>query len=485
MQIPSLRWGVPVVCIVIAACAPPPARLFPIAPIAELRGAEGNLRRMYDSDGDGASDCGEVLGADGRIAVLLADVPVAFAPAADARQLLIILDSVPYEMVRDAWKAGRFRAFYPPSRVISVFPAMTDPAIAEFFGVSPCPGVESVYYDGKRLMSGYSAYLDGRNAPWTRLIDWRLELDDHTWAYLWPGDWFAGELGEIQRALRTHSSKDFAAYCVGTSALGSKRGRDGHQEALVQVDRLCQQLLHESRGALRITLMSDHGHFLDRNRRISLSAALERCGYRLATSLRESADVIVPEFGLVSCAAIYTRSPAAVARDTVVLDGVELTCYVESPAESGRQATIVVLSRDGEARVTSNGRGFRYNAIRGDPLLLRSTWERAHSAGDVDENGFILDRSLFTYTANHELPDAVHRVWRAFHGLFEHPPDVYVSLEDGYYAGSADLAKWLKMAGVHGNLRSAGSSGFVMTTDRQLPATIRMADVRDALEVVD
>lgn len=484
---------IPWTCLLLAGCAGPGPRLFPIAPLRESRDEHGRLLRLYDRDGDGHADCGEVLGDDGRVRMFLPSAasgePIEYEPSRASRDLLIILDSVPFEMVREAWNAGRFRAFHPPSRLVSVFPAMTDPALAEFFGVSPCKGVESVYYDGRSLVRGFDSYIEGANAPWLSQTNYHLRASDHAWAYLWPGPWFRFELGEIQRAFDGGTTPRYVAYCVGTSALGSKRGRDGHQEALLAVDRLCQAILHESRGAVRITLLSDHGHTLAHGRRIDLPRALRRCGYNPTSSLAGVADVVVPAFGLVSCAAVYTLQPAAVARDLVGLDGVELACFVERRphdpalgADTMPGDRVVVLSRDGEAQIRHGPGGFHYATIRGDPLRLGPILERLRAAGGVDAAGVIDDRALLDATADHEFPDPLHRLWRAFHGLFEHTPDVLLSLADGYYTGSADLSQWLDMQAAHGSLRRASTSGFIMTTAGPLPPNLRMQDARATLE---
>src|SRR5215468_6447240 len=92
-------------------CAGPGAKLFPVAPLRETTESNGHIRRFYDCDDDGRPDCGELLGDDGRVTALLvggdAGEAVPFDPHQAKRELLIILDSVPFELVRDAWTAGR------------------------------------------------------------------------------------------------------------------------------------------------------------------------------------------------------------------------------------------------------------------------------------------------------------------------------------------------------------------------------------------
>jgi hypothetical protein len=99
----------------------------------------------------------------------------------------------------------------------------------------------------------------------------------------------------------------------------------------------------------------------------------------------------------------------------------------------------------------------------------------------TDPDGFIDDAAIFAATSDHEFPDPLDRIWHAFNGLFTNTPDVLLSLHDESYAGSPDLAAWLDMLGVHGNLRAAGTNGFMMTTLHELPPVLRMRDARAAL----
>lgn len=463
-------------------CASTPPRAFPVVPLTD-RDAAGVRERSYDLNGDGAADFTEIFGYGGRIARFRwepAGEVVENDPArADAARLTIIVDSVPYEMVRDAWESGRFRAFFPPSRTISPFPVMTDPALAEFFGVSPCVAVESVHFDGRQLRSGYGNYVSAGNAPWLKHVDYHLATSMHGFAYLLPGDSFRQELSAIQSAFRGGAGESFTAYCVGTSGLGSARGRDGHAEALVWLDRVCQQIIHDTGGRVRITLLSDHGHNNVPSRRIDLPAALRRMGYQVGATLEAPNDIVLPEFGLVTCAALHTRSPRRVAGDCVSIDGVELAAFVETDADGTRR--VVVLSRDGEASIEERGGGFAYTMQRGDPLKLAEIIRELQGNELFNDDGSVPDQPFFNATADAEYPDPLDRLWRAFGGLFVHTPDVLLSLEDGVFAGSTELTTWLKMQAVHGNLNRRGSSGFIMSMEKELPPVLRLRDARAPL----
>jgi hypothetical protein len=163
---------------VLGGCAGSPPRMFPALPSECGPLPDGGFSRGYDTDADGRTDAFEILDSQGLIVAVGGtdgwQANVRGTVDGEARHLLIILDSVPYQMIRDLWQQGRFRVFHPPGRVIAPFPVMTDVCLAEFFDVSPCPGLESSYYDGERLTSGYDVYADNGNVPWHRFVDYHL-----------------------------------------------------------------------------------------------------------------------------------------------------------------------------------------------------------------------------------------------------------------------------------------------------------------------
>ncbi|OWY71814.1 hypothetical protein B7486_09140 [cyanobacterium TDX16] len=469
-------------------CAGPGPKLAPVAPLESVATDAGEVEYRYDMNDDGKPDYAEVLNADGRIHRLQFDTDndgvleavvdrLSSGSSEGDRQLVVLLDSIPYGVVREAWQAGRFRLFPPPSRVISPFPVMTDLSFSEFFGVSPSPGAESEYYDGNILHGGYDVYAAEGNAGWIDHTDYHLQFIAHAVAYLWPDIWYGHELGKIQRHFFRGLENPFVGYVVTTSGLGATQGRNGHQSALVRLDRFCQAVMFEMRGRVQITLMSDHGHCLLPSKRIPLSDLLKKFGYRITSRLRGPGDVVVPEFGVVNFAGVYTKSPDSVARDLIGVDGIELTTFLDT------DDAVVVQSRDGLARIRRSvaGDGYRYDCEHGDPLQLLPVVDALRRNGEVGPDGSIADDALFDSTKDHLYPDALHRLWRAFHGLMVNPPDVMISVQDGWHCGSALMTKLVDVSAAHGSLNADSSGGFVMTTNGPLPQVIRMEALRAEL----
>jgi hypothetical protein len=439
----------------------------------------------YDPTGDGQADYAEHLSDAGWIDRLFFDDDgdgawdevVERSNAVPTHQLVLILDSVPFEMVAAAHGHGRFALFHSPSRVVSPFPAMTDMSLNELLGTSPSRGLESDFYDGERLISGWRGYPHADNSPWLAHVDWYFPYKLHGRAYLKPERYFLIELARIERALARAADGTLVAYCVGPSALGFSIGREGHLCGLAAVERFCRMLVHRYRGRIAITLLSDHGHDLVASRSVELRRLLVRLGYRVTTRLRDPGDVVAPDFGLISCAGVYTQSPSQVAADLVQADGIEHALYRDGD-------DVVVLAADGRARIAPCAGGWTYRCEFGDPLALAAIIEQLRGAGAVDDCGCIDDAALFGATVDHVHPDALDRCWRAYHGLIEHTPDVLLSLASGWHWGSPFIDRHMSVTGSHGSLNRAGTIGFVMSTEGELPEVLRMRDLSVELEAI-
>ncbi|NLX14863.1 MAG: hypothetical protein GXY44_14600 [Phycisphaerales bacterium] len=472
-------------------CAGPGPKMFPAAPARVQTHDNGTLERWYDTTGDGRADYVEHLSVEGVIESLGWDtngdgrvddlVMLSEIPENEIRHLVIIMDSVPYSMVEEMWHHGRLRFCYPPGRVISPFPVMTDLSISEFFGVSPCPGVESAYYDGHRLSRPYNVYLHSGNVKWGECVDYRMINLAHAFAYSKNPTrilkWLNHELGEIDKLFQAGNQKVTIGYVVGTSASGTRMGRNGLASALIQVDRMGQAILHDTRGRARITLFSDHGINLMPSRRIPLPELLAQFGYRVRLSLEGPQDVVVPEFGMVTTAAVYTQTPSSVATDLLGIEGVAATFHQDENDD------VIILSRSGRARISRSPQGrFRYLTDWGDPLALLPIVEQLHQEGSVDSEGYIDDQTLFEATQEHLYPDCVHRLWRAFNGLIENQPQVLLSIQDGWHCGCKAMSEMVDMSSTHGNLTAMSSIGFLTTMMGRPPAFARMADLRHILD---
>lgn len=477
-----LAW-LPGLLLILPGCMRP--RLMPVSHLANRNLGDGGVRLLYDTDNDGRGDYAEQRGPDGRVRILHfdsdrngeLDLEVALDKIADSdcRELLVIIDSVPYQVVRDLKEQGRFGHFSPPSRIIAPFPVMTDLSLAEFFSVSPCMAMESSYYDGQRLHRGYVNYFKEGNAPWMSRLDAYIWPMHHSQIYLHPEAGYLHELHHIEQVFFRTDQRCVSGYCVGGSALGSIHGRAGHESAVLEADRFCQSLMQRTMGRVRITLMSDHGHNLIESKYYPLKEELAALGYHSTNHLSRGLDVVIPRFGPVTCVGLYTRVPGRLAHDAVKLPAVELSFWKDGEI-------IVVESAEGKARVARSENGYRYEAESGDPLGLLPVAASLRQEGRLDGQGFASDSDWFEATRRHQYPDALQRLWRAFNGLVKYTPDVILSLKDGYVFSTRFFNAFVKMESAHGSLRDTSTFGFVMSTSGSLPADVRMGELASELE---
>jgi hypothetical protein len=470
-------------------CIPGPGpKLLPPAPFQQRPGPEGSIEEWYHTDRSGRGDYVETY-SDGRLVSIGYDcnrdgqieetVVLDQVPRDQRLYLVLLLDSVPFPVAQSLWLQGRFRYCPRPARIVAPFPVMTDLSFTEFFGASPSPGIESEYYDGQSLRFGYWVYINEGNAKWYPYTDYHMPQINHGSAYLNIDAWFNDEMGRIERQFLSGRRCVFVGYSVGTSGMGAEEGRNGENVAMVTVDRMCHELLYRTHGRVRFAMLSDHGLLFtpQQNRQAYIPETFRRFGYNVTDRLRGPRDVVIPDFEMVSASSIYTLTPVPVARDAVQLESVDLAAYMQGD-------DLVVLNKTGQATISKSAAGFRYQTQFGDPLALKPILERLRDEGRVDAEGFVEDHVLFEATSHHVYPDPAARLWRAFHGLVASTPQVILSLNDGFHTGSKLQAALINLVGVHGNLRQASSSGFAMTTDGELPADIRMEDLRKAFEVL-
>ncbi|MGB2998870.1 MAG: hypothetical protein WBC59_09585 [Phycisphaerae bacterium] len=466
---------------------------FPAAPIVQ-RETRAGLVRAYDTDADGHADYFTTQNGDGRTVQIAYDTNGDAAPdtylnldqisVADCRHIVIILDGVPFDLAKRAYGEGRLRLFHPPVRLIAPFPSMTDVALADVFGTMRCLGYEALFYDHKqnRLTGGDSYYLDMKNEPWTPHLDYRAGTVLDALGYLYPRWTFDEELKAFKNLFNRRDRKDLAVYFVSTAGIGSREGEEGLRRCVDEIDHVIEELVWQARGLVKFTLLADHGHTLKRCERVDFRKFLRERGWHVTDRLAGPRDVAPIEYGLVTYASFATRDKERLGADLLQHSGVEFVAYAEGEK-------IVVENSGGKAFFERRGGRYRYRTDAGDPLGLKPILEQLKAGGKVAEDGFADDATLFNATALHRYPDPLDRLWRAFHGLAEHVPDVVASLNKGHCAGAADKSVWLPyMASTHGDLEQSSSTTFIMSTAGPLDGFLQEAPAfrsRDVSEIIE
>jgi len=460
---------------------------FPERTIGQAVGENSGQVLYYDTNGDGKDDYWQILNRQGRKVEILFDKNVPESddhvrldeiPAHAVPHFIIALDGVPYSLVKELYEQGHFRLFYPPSRLISCFPSMTDLAFNQMFGGRKPLAYEAEYFDREknRIMPGNDVYLSGENADWARKLSYRGSFTKDSLAYLIPEQIFEEELRGIKEVLSKSQKDTVVVYSVATAGLGTRGGREGIIKYLRTMDRFCEQLVFERHGRLKITLLADHGHNMSGRGRVSFDRLLEEAGFRMSDRLESPRDVVTIKYGLVTYAAFFTARPDKVAEVVLADPATTFACY---PQADG----VVVQTLDAKALVREKGGNYSYTAEYGDPLLLGDIIPRLRLQGQVNERGFIDDRALFDATAAHIYPDPLRRIWQAFNGLVKKPADLIVCLKDGYCHGSKLFEVMIGRAtSTHGSLNQLNSATFVLTMLGDLPAHLRLDEVMGQLE---
>ncbi|MEA3367242.1 MAG: hypothetical protein U9R68_03900 [Planctomycetota bacterium] len=469
-----------------AGCAGP--LRFPAEPV-EVASASAGQQLTYDTDGDGQADYVAVTNKAGRITRIgyaptggepdaLVDLDA--VPAEQCRHVVIILDGVGYRTVRAYREAGHLRLFYPPARVISTFPSMTDVALADVFQSVRPIGYEARYFDHRtnRLAGGDGDYLAMVNEDWARCTDYRAGTLVDPLSYLFPRHYFKEELKTLLDLIERRDRPMVVAYLVSTAGLGTKHLREGQIEILRALDRLTHQVIWQSRGLVKVTVFSDHGHQLVPAKWIDFRAFLRERGWRVTEHLDEPKDVAVIDYGLVTYASFAARDRAGLAAALLECEGVDVVTYQDD-------GVVVVRSDEGKAHDERQHDRFRYVQETGDPLHLAAIVKQATSEGAIDADGFADEGTWLRLTYRHTYPDPVVRLWRAFHGITEHVPDVIASLCDGYSAGlPSRAARYPDGASTHGDLAAKSSTAFLMSTSGPVPEGAQPLRSRDLPKVL-
>jgi len=404
------------------------------------------------------------------------------------RHLILSLDGVGYALIQELKLRGHFASFHPPARLIAPFPTLTNPAFIEILrplGAPPSPGYEDYYYDptANAMRGGFwhrfrrRTFIEG---TFRELFDYHPSGVTMTLEYAAPplSAWLDAQLS-VQKALGRFARSPepvFIAYVSATDPLAHLGGAGLVRRFLAALDRKLEQLLREHEGRLHITLFSDHGNLFARYRRAELQEALRADGFRVGSRLEGDRSVVQPRYGLVGCAVFYVAEAQEprVAEVLAVVPGVDLVAY-------HRHGMVYVVGPRGRARIERRGDRYRYLTFTGDPLQLVPILDRLRAEGRMDEEGFVADADLFAATHAHSYPDALRRLWDGLTSIVQHPANVLVSLEDGYYEGSDLLDVFAILRATHGNLRRAQTEGFVLTTAKALPEAIRATDLWSAL----
>lgn len=400
------------------------------------------------------------------------------------KQIILCLDGVGFSTVEKMRAEGRFRLFREPARMISPFPTLTNVAMSQILqpaGGGEAVGYEDSFFDTERNRMRGGALESLRNGGTFR------EAFDYRPSAVQTGLGFAApplsaylealsDIARLRQKARALRGGVFSAYIHATDLAAHAGGERLLRSILARLDDALSDIARESETPVEIIIFSDHGNQFMKYRRAPLKSALRRAGFKIESRVRDARSVVLPQFGLIGCALLFTTegNERRLAETMAATRGVDFAAYET-------EGVVYVIARSGEASIERRGERYRYRSEQGDPLRLAATARDLAARGKADQDGFTADADWFAETVESGRPDALRRVYEGTTNAVRHRANVIVSFEDGYYSGSVALDLLTLLKATHGNLGRGQSFGFVMSTTRSLPAYLRAAEVWDAI----
>ena len=404
----------------------------------------------------------------------------------DARHVIICVDGVGISTISKMRANGHFKSFHRPSHMISTFPSLTNAALSKILepaGATMTGGYEDNFFDAEanRMRGGI---LDRfRSERFVRgtfrdLFDYHPSALKSGLGYAAPplSTYLESQSDLIRLRQKARNSRQavFFAYTGATDSLAHLGGETLLRGFLQGLDDTVEDIVRDSKTPVVVTIFSDHGNDFRKYRRVALKEPLRRAGFKLGNKIKDDQSVVLPQYGLVGSAVLFTRdkNEERLARILATLKGVDFVTYEGN-------GIVHVLNRRGDATIEKRGDEYRYSAMKGDPLGLMPFAADGRSSNGAD--GFIKDEDWFAFTRNGMRPDVVRRIFEGATQGVSNRANVIVNLEDGYYTGSSLLDTLSILQATHGNIGQEQSYGFVMSTTTELPPYIRAGDLWEVL----
>jgi hypothetical protein len=219
---------------------------------------------------------------------------------------------------------------------------------------------------------------------------------------------------------------------------------------------------------LEILIISDHGHnHADTFKRVQVGPFLQKAGYRIAESIQNSNDVVLPTTGIEDWVEIH-NSPAATIALVSLLTGLDGTDLVTGRDPDVPNRFLVMNSQGDRADIDWNptNDSYRYSLRKGDPLNYQPVVDSLAQKKLLDADGFASSDAWMAATMTNHYPLAPERVAYGLARVTLNPATILISLKNDYVH-----ANWLILRGAdlstfgstHGALDSINSDGAIVT----------------------
>jgi hypothetical protein len=397
--------------------------------------------------------------------------PLPDEPSPDGlpQRLVLALDGVPYAMFAQLQAEGHFAGYGPAARMVSSFPSLSGVSFAAIGGGEIPEGYQEMRYDPEtNQVVGNTLYtLSGRAHQNLPADNSPHSLTHRVVGYMAPYTMAMRDLDRIREELLASRKAGFVAYLAQSDVILHVDGADAGRAFLLDLEAWLAALQAEVRARtgrdLLVDLVSDHGSTLVKGRQVNLPRQLAHCGYRRNDTIDGPRDVAYSLAGIIGSVAVTAKAESVepVANCLASADGVELVAVdrgdrVGVLGAGGSEAEVRLLPGTPER--------YAYRSLRGDPLALLDGASVAANGEQVFEAEAQFRASLDT-----KYPDALRRLWRAFHGSVQDPSPILLSLADGREAGYRTVRSlaWLRgRGGTHGSLTASASLGVIASNWR-------------------
>ena len=405
-----------------------------------------------------------------------------FAADSSPRHLYFGVDAVPFSVFVEAQERGLFKDFRPPSKVISVFPSLSNYAWATILNTEKLESYQAKYYHfGFNKIVGRLLYEVGETAYPNKFDFYDNRTLKKVMAYITSGGSVKGEMEHLAEKVLASNQPRLIFALTGTSDIvAHMKGAKGLHKLLKVVDqeitRIREEHLKKFNEPLSVTLLSDHGNTLISGKIIEVNRVLKENNFHPTKKLKSPDDVIYHCSGMLSVAPFYIQEPRKI--ELAKLLATQPWCDVVVTFNK-KNGVFLVISQKGTLffEYSNENNDFRIqNVIGEDPLGLL---QQNIPLGEWVPQSEVLKASVKT-----NYPDSLMRIQRGLIGGVNHPASVVVSLKKGSESGSKFM-KFLSIfkgrSGTHGALAAIDSVGFLSSTGYDFPEWVPSREIHNLI----
>jgi hypothetical protein len=427
--------------------------------------------------------------------------------AALPTRLVLALDGVAYRDVKalqegvtytDRWGRQFHRqafqhGYFPVSRMISTFPSASDTAWTEILGNRPLPGYQRTYFstaaNTEIFQNGVTTSMEyERQMSWQEPGGIRRSL-----GYGFPGHTFKYEVREVIRNFLNATNQSGPFYAYLRSPDDAQHMSSDIMAMLCMLDERLQELRRTYRATegreLEILILSDHGNnHAGPAERVEIQTFLKRAGYRVAKSIRDPKDVVLPTAGIESWVEIH-NSPGETKKLARLLTGLEGVDLLTAQDPDHANQFLVMNSKGEQAGIEWNcaQNTFRYTARTGDPLDYLPVVEALSMKKVLDPGGFATAENWMAETLTHHYPLALERIARGHTKGALNPATILISLDNAHVHSGwlvKRISELTRLGGTHGALDDLNSNGMLLSSFAPTKDTSanRVADLFDGFK---